>query len=145
MPHVLSDKCKSMYYSYSSLQQWQKSNVKFMDNFSSTDIWQEFTSGISCYLVKKKMMRLLSQLVYSADFLWQKKMQTDYSAPKWVCPELAHSISECWCIAAFYKCHKNKWEKKKEREIRGTGRQEITRHLEHFKHYFLFPVWLTYN
>lgn len=32
-----------------------------------------------------------------------------------VCPELAHSISECWCIAAFYKCHKNKWKKREKK------------------------------
>jgi len=142
MPYVLSDKCKSIYYSCSSLQQLQKNHVKLMDNFSSTDIWQEFTSGISCYLVKKKMMRLLSQLVYSADFLWQKKMQTDYSASKWVCPELAHSISECWYIAAFYKCHRNKWEKKK-RENKRNRKTGNNKHFEYFRHYFLFPVWLT--
>lgn len=72
----------------SSFQKCQKNHINLMDIFSSPDIWQEPTSGISCYLLKNKTMKLLFQLVYSADFLWKKKARLSDQPPDDYVPNL---------------------------------------------------------
>lgn len=107
VPQDLSGSCKSIYNFYSAFQQWNKSHSKLMVIFSSPDIWQEPTSGISCYLVKKKTMRLLSQWVYSTYF---------EGVPNLCIPQQVR----IWHTAALHKYCRKKWKReRRENKING--------------------------